>query len=154
MKSKDVLRVLRVTRPTLTKYVKLGWIKVTTLPNGDYDYHSDSVYKFVNDGTTRKTYIYADVQDKENLVQEIERIKEFCASNGYKIDKELNDYEPNNIFDKRKQLMILVDNVISNKVEKVIVEKKDSLSSDFDLLQYIFSQFNTEIIVMDSTVSN
>jgi len=26
MKSKDVLRLLKITRPTLTKYIKDGWI--------------------------------------------------------------------------------------------------------------------------------
>lgn len=36
MKSKEVLKVLRVTRPTLTKYVKTGLIKATLLPNGFY----------------------------------------------------------------------------------------------------------------------
>ena len=33
MLSKDVLRVLGITRPTLTKYVKEGIIHVRMLPN-------------------------------------------------------------------------------------------------------------------------
>ena len=33
MKAKEVLELLQITRPTLTKYVKEGLIKVTTLPN-------------------------------------------------------------------------------------------------------------------------
>ena len=45
MKSKEVLELLQITRPTLTKYVKEGLIKVNILPNGRYDYDKDSVYK-------------------------------------------------------------------------------------------------------------
>ncbi|NFF71498.1 IS607 family transposase, partial [Clostridium botulinum] len=38
MKSKEVLELLQITRPTLTKYVKEGIIRTITLPNGRYDY--------------------------------------------------------------------------------------------------------------------
>ena len=48
MKTKDVLRILGITRPTLTKYVKNGTIGVTELPNGRYDYNEQDVYKFLN----------------------------------------------------------------------------------------------------------
>ncbi len=46
MFAKDVLRVLQVSRPTLTKYVKTGIIRVHVMPNGHYDYNEEDVYKF------------------------------------------------------------------------------------------------------------
>ena len=55
MKTKDVLRILGITRPTLTKYVKNGTIGVTELPNGRYDYNEEDVYKFLNKDVKRKT---------------------------------------------------------------------------------------------------
>ncbi len=61
MRAKDVLNFLRITRPTLTKYVKNGIIKMTRLPNGQYDYDEDSVYAFFNKDVKRKTCIYARV---------------------------------------------------------------------------------------------
>ena len=45
MKSKEVLELLQIVRPTLTKYVKESMIKITTLSNGRYDYDKDFVYK-------------------------------------------------------------------------------------------------------------
>ena len=39
MKAKEVLRLLRISRQTLTKYVKDGLIEVETLPNGRYEYN-------------------------------------------------------------------------------------------------------------------
>ena len=44
MKTKEVLELLKITRPTLTKYVKEGVIKTGILPSGRYDYQSESVY--------------------------------------------------------------------------------------------------------------
>ena len=38
MKASEVLRLLRISRPTLTKYVKDGLIKTVTLPNKRYEY--------------------------------------------------------------------------------------------------------------------
>ena len=46
MFAKDVLRVLQVSRPKLTKYVKTGIIRVHVMPNGHYDYNEEDVYKF------------------------------------------------------------------------------------------------------------
>ena len=41
MFAKDVLRVLQVSRPTLTKYVKTGIIRVHVMLNGHYDYNEE-----------------------------------------------------------------------------------------------------------------
>ena len=61
MTAKEVLRILGITRQTLTKYVKTEVIRVNVLPNGRYDYNEEDVYKFLNKGVNRKTYIYARV---------------------------------------------------------------------------------------------
>ena len=47
MKANEVLNLLRITRPTLTKYVKEGIIKTEKLPNGRYEYDTESVYAFL-----------------------------------------------------------------------------------------------------------
>ena len=43
MKCVEVLKLLKITRPTLSSYVKLGKIKVTKLGNGYYDYNDESM---------------------------------------------------------------------------------------------------------------
>ncbi|MCI6189789.1 MAG: hypothetical protein MR691_07570 [Clostridium sp.] len=67
MKSKEVLALLRVTRPTLTKYVKNGTIKATLLPNGQYDYDDESVYAFINKDIERKTVLYCRVSTQKQM---------------------------------------------------------------------------------------
>lgn len=61
MLSKDVLRILGITRSTLTKYVKEGIIRVHVLPNKRYNYDERDVYKFLNKDLKRKTFVYARV---------------------------------------------------------------------------------------------
>jgi len=61
MKASQVLKLLRITRPILTKYVKLGLVKVENLPNGRYNYLDSSIYTFLNKDFKRKNVIYARV---------------------------------------------------------------------------------------------
>lgn len=43
MKAKEVLKILNITRPTLSKYVKTGKILVDAKINGQYIYNDESV---------------------------------------------------------------------------------------------------------------
>ena len=49
MKAKQVLDIMQISRPILTRYVKDGLIKTTTLLNGRYDYDENSVYAFLKE---------------------------------------------------------------------------------------------------------
>ena len=85
MKAKEVLQILRVSRPTLTKYVREGLIKVTLKGNGQYDYDADSVYQVLNKDVERKTYVYARVstsKQKHELDNQVQLLKTFCFQNG------------------------------------------------------------------------
>ena len=122
--------MLRISRPTLSKYVKDGVIKVKELPNGRYDYDADSVYAILNRGVPRKTCIYARVstlKQRADLSNQISRLEQFCDS---------------------------LDEVIDNKVERVVITYKDRLSRvGFDLFYHLFKKYNCEIVVMNDADS-
>lgn len=157
MKAKEVLELLQITRPTLTKYVKKGLIEVTTLPNGRYDYSKESVYKIFNKGVKRKTYIYARVsttKQKKDLENQIDMLKQFCFSNGYEVSKVYSDIASGISFEKRKDFFKMLDDIISGKVERVIISYKDRLSRvGYELFYYLFKKYNCEIIVMSEVGS-
>jgi predicted site-specific integrase-resolvase len=48
VRAKEVLQILGITRPTLSKYVKQGLIKVDAVINGQYRYNEESVYSLIN----------------------------------------------------------------------------------------------------------
>ena len=157
MKSKEVLELLQITRPTLTKYVKEGIIKTTTLPNGRYEYDTESVYAFLNKDVKRKTYIYARVstpKQKPDLNNQIELLKQFCFTNGYTISGIYLDIASGISFDKRKDFFKMLDEIIDNKVERVVITYKDRLSRvGFDLFFHLFKKYNCEIVVMSEVGS-
>ena len=157
MKAKEVLELLQITRPTLTKYVKEGLIEVTTLPNGRYDYSKESVYKIFNKGVKRKTYIYARVsttKQKKDLENQIDMLKQFCFSNGYEVSKVYSDIASGISFEKRKDFFKMLDDIISGKVERVVISYKDRLSRvGYELFYYLFKKYNCEIIVMSEVGS-
>lgn len=157
MKANEVLKLLRITRPTLTKYVKNGLIKVDKLPNGRYEYNSDDVYSFLNKDVKRKTYIYArvsTVKQKPDLNNQIELLKQFCFSNGYVISGIYADIASGISFEKRNDFFELLDDVVDNKVERVVITYKDRLSRvGFDLFYHLFEKYNCEIVVMSEVGS-
>lgn len=157
MTAKEVLRILGITRQTLTKYVKTEVIRVEVLPNGRYDYNEEDVYKFLNKDVNRKTYIYARVstsKQKKDLANQIELLKQFCFTNGYTISGVFSDVASGISFERRKSFFELLDDVISGKVERVVITYKDRLSRvGFDLFYYLFQKYNCEIVVMSEVGS-
>lgn len=157
MKSKEVLELLQITRPTLCKYVKEGIIKTTVMPNGRYDYDYDSVYKLFNKGVKRKTYIYARVstsKQKNDLENQIELLKQFCFANGYCINRVFSDVASGINFEKRKSFFTMLDDIISGHVERVVITYKDRLSRvGFELFLHLFNKYNCEIVVMSEVGS-
>lgn len=152
MKANEVLRLLRITRPTLTKYVKEGLVTVKKLPNGRYEYDSESVYSFLNKDVKRRTYIYARVsttKQKFDLNNQIELLKQFCFTNGYSISGIYSDIASGISFEKRNDFFKMLDDIIDNRVERVVITYKDRLSRvGFDLFYHLFKKYNCEIVVM------
>lgn len=157
MKAKEVLQILRVTRPTLTKYVKEGLIKVTVKGNGQYDYDSDSVYKLLNKDIERKTFIYARVstaKQKKELDNQVQLLKTFCFQNGYVLNGVYQDIVSGISFENRKEFFDLLDEVLAGRVKRVIITYKDRLSRvGFELFSYLFAKYGCELIAMSEVGS-
>ena len=152
MKAKEVLSILRITRPTLTKYVKNGTIKVQVLPNGRYDYDEKSVYDFLNKNVDRKTVLYCRVstqKQKLDLKNQEDLLKQFCFSNGIKINNVYKDIASGIDFEKRKDFFIMLDEIIAGKIDTVVITYKDRLSRiGFNLFTYLFQKYNCKIIIV------
>ena len=157
MKASEVLQLLKITRPTLTKYVKDGKIKVTVKGNGQYDYDVDSVYKMLNKDIERKTYLYArvsTVKQKKDLENQIQLLKNYCFQNGLQINGIYTDVASGISFEKRKDFFIMLDDIIAGKVKKVVITYKDRLSRvEFEFFSYLFKKYGCEIIVVSEVGS-
>ena len=158
MDAKDVLKLLRVSRSTLTNYVNNGTIRVTKKHNGFYNYNDSDVYKIAYGDVKRKTYIYARVSastQKKDLENQIEMLKQWCFNQGYSISAIYSDIASGISFERRKQFFEMLDDVIEGKVERVVISYKDRLSRvGFDLFYHLFKKYNCEIEVMSEVGSS
>ncbi len=157
MKAFEVLKLLKITRPTLTKYVKNGTIKVVVQGNGRYIYDDNSVYTFLNKNISRKTVIYARVstqKQKNDLVNQVDLLKNYCFSNGILINQIYKDIASGISFKNRKEFFEMLDYIIQGKIETVIISYKDRLSRvGFELFSHLFSKFGAKIIVISEVGS-
>ena len=152
MKANEALSILRVTRPTLARYVKEGKIKVTVLPTGRYDYDEESIYKFLNKNVQRKTVLYCRVsttKQKKDLINQEEILKQYCFSNGLTINAIYKDIASGIDFENRKDFFAMLDEIIAGKIDTVVITYKDRLSRiGFNLFTHLFEKYNCKIIVM------
>ena len=152
MKAKEVLRLLQITRPTLSKYIKEGSITSTMLPNHRHNYDEESVYKYLNKNVERDTVIYSRVstyKQKNSLKNQTEMLKQYCFSNGTKLNAIYSDIASGINFDKRKEFFNMLDNIIAGKIKKVIIAYRDRLSRiGFSFFKRLFSKYNCEIEVI------
>ena len=157
MKAKEVLKILKISRPTLTKYVKEQKILVKELPNGFYDYDEDSVLKVAKISTERNSVIYARVstpKQKKDLENQIQTITEYANKNGYKIDGVYSDISSGLDYD-RKSFSELLNLILERKVKNVFIKDKDRLTRvSFGLWKNLFKQFNCTLIVVNETQNN
>lgn len=157
MKANEVLKLLKVSQPTLGKYVKEGYIKCEILPTGRRVYDEESVYSFLNKNVPRQNYIYARVStysQKNSLDNQVDSLLSYCMVTGIKVTGVFKDIASGISFENRKEFFKLLDDVIDHKVAKVVVTYKDRLSRvGFGLFYHLFKKFGTEIIVMSEVGS-
>jgi hypothetical protein len=157
MKAKEVLKILKICRQTLTNYVKSGKIKVTRIGNGYYDYNESSVYAFLNVIPDRVNIIYARVstnKQKVDLSNQVSQLINYCNINNIKYNKVYQEIASGIDFD-RDEFANIINDVISKKIANIYITHKDRLSRlSFLTLENMFKQFGTNIIVINDIDNN
>ena len=157
MKAKEVLKLLKVTRPTLTKYVKSGKLKVKELPSGMYDYDDYSVFELAHICKERSCVIYARVstqKQKKDLSNQIETIRKYANENGYSVSEVYSDIASGLNYD-RGEFQKMLNEVIEYKIKTVIISNKDRLTRiSFDMWKQLFKQFSCDLIVINQDETN
>jgi predicted site-specific integrase-resolvase len=160
MKAKEVKEIIGITQVTLSKYVKIGLIRVTKINAYSYVYNDEDVYKMIGVKKQKHDRInvsYARVSNqprKNDLKEQSNRIYEFSILNGLSIDAQFEDIKSGMSFD-RKEFNDMLKLVIQGKVNCIVVENKDRLCRfGFDLLTEVFKYFGTKIVVINDKISN
>ena len=160
MKAKDVLKILNISRITLMKYLKLGYISAIKLPNGRYDYNDDTVYAFIGQKKEKKnkkiiSYSRVSTQNqKSQLKEQTQRIYNSCVSKGIKLDEQIEDIKSGMSSD-RKGFNYVCQEIIKGNVELLVIENKDRLLRfGYEIFEDFFKYFGTKILVLNDTLEN
>lgn len=156
MKAKEVLKILQVSRQTLTAYVKNGSLIVRKKTNGYYDYDEDSVLKKAGITPERKVVVYARVstqKQKADLQNQIDTITKYANNNGYSVSNVYSDIASGISYD-RGQFIELLNDVIARKIKTVFVENKDRLTRvSFNMWKDLFKQFGCDLVAINDVVN-
>ena len=152
MIGKDVLKLLKVTRPTRCRYVKEGKIRAIKINRTKLDYNEEDVFKLAGIKNRAKGVIYARVstnKQKSSLQNQIDTLLQYANSSGSQIDKIYKDVASGLNFD-REEFQSLLSDVIKYKVKTVFITNKDRFSRiSFNMWKKLFSYFNCEIVVLN-----
>jgi predicted site-specific integrase-resolvase len=153
MKSKEVLRLLNISRVTLMTYLKTGKITATKMANGYYDYDEKSVFSFLKKDV-RHNVIYARVsthKQKKYLNTQISLLKDHCDSNNISYSRIYKEISSGTDLD-RSQFSLLMNDVFNYKIKNIYITYKDRLTRlSFKTIEQIFSKFGTTIIAIHDT---
>ncbi|HEG0463011.1 TPA: IS607 family transposase, partial [Campylobacter jejuni] len=151
--AKEVLKLLKISRVTLYKYVKSGKIRVTQMPNSLYLYNREDVYRLANIKDEKLNVIYARVsthKQKQDLKNQIENTIAFLNAKGIKVDKVYEDIKSGMTLD-RKGFMELLDDVMQKRISVVYIAYKDRLARlSYDLVEKLFNDNGARIEIINS----
>ncbi len=156
MKSKEVLKILKISRVTLWKYVKSGKIRVKQEPNGYYIYNDSDVYSLAGIEEGRLNVVYARVstqKQKQDLQNQIENCISFINAKGISVDSIYSDIKSGMSLD-RKGFMELLNAVMAFKIKAVYISYKDRLARlSYELVEKLFSDYGTKIVIINQCES-
>jgi putative resolvase len=151
MRSKEVLQLLKVSRVTLSTYVRKGIIKVNLMANGFYDYDEQSIYDFLGINNDRVNIIYARVsthKQKSDLDRQLKFLQKYCSDNDISIDQAYSEISSGLDLDRPKFSQLL-ELVFENKIDTIYITHRDRLTRlSFLTLKSILLKFGTKIVVI------
>ena len=150
MKLSDYAKLKGVSYRTAWNWFNNGMIpNANKLPNGTIlvDHNQQLADK------KERVVIYCRVSNasrRKELEYQVKRAEDFCAANGYVIDKIYKEVA-SGMNDSRKQLWAAID----SSPTKIIVENKDRLTRfGYEYLYRLLAQAGTEVIVMNKDATD
>lgn len=155
MKAHQVMEILQISRTTLKRYREKGLLKATRLPTGQYNFDDESVWQLKNQNSPRMTVLYGRVstyRQKPDLGNQIQELMDYAHAKGYGQCGIFEDIASGISFKDRKEFFKMLDLIIAGKVKRVVITRKDRLSRvGFELFEYLFKHYSTEIEVVSET---
>ena len=145
---KEAGKMLGVTTHTIQVWDRQGKIRCVRLPTGRRRIQESEIKRLMNTAERRKEAVYARVSShdqKSDLDAQVNVLKTRAP------DAEVYADIRSGLNFKRKDLLRLLDDVLSKKVSRIYVTYEDRLARfGFDLLSWVCAKHGTEIVVVNS----
>lgn len=155
-KPKDFAELLGVSVKTLQRWDRDGILKANRTPTNRRYYTYEQYLQFKGiptDNDIRDTVIYARVStrnQKDDLQNQVEFLKQFCNAKGIIVDQCIKDYGSGLNYN-RKKWNELLNEVVEQKVKTIIVTHKDRfIRFGYDWFEKFCMKFNTTIVVVNN----
>ncbi|MDG6902254.1 MAG: IS607 family transposase [Nitrososphaerota archaeon] len=143
---KEAGKMLGITTHTIQVWDRQGRIRCLRLPTGRRRVPESEIRRLMNVAEQRKEAAYARVSShdqKSDLDGQVKALK------GRAPGAELYSDIRSGLNFKRKDLLRLLDDVLSEKVSRIYVTSEDRLARfGFDLLSWVCAKHGTEIVVV------
>ncbi len=156
MKPKEFAKLVGVTTTTLRNWDRSGkLVPKRTLSNQRYYDEDDynKVFGINSSKQDRKNYIYARVStrnQKDDLKNQVDFIREFTNSKGVIVEKVLTDIGSGLNY-KRTNWNKLLDLVMADKVDNIYISYKDRfVRFGFDWFESLCTKHHTKIIIINN----
>jgi len=150
LRPKEACQRLGISYPTLARWVKEGRIRAVRTAGGKYRIPESEVMRIAEGLPTSKevrAVIYARVSPSQrgDLEGQIQYLRQYCSSRGYKVVDVLSDVASGLSAD-REGLLRLLNYVINGQVDVVVVTYRDRLTRfGFEYLEYLFRQYGVRV---------
>lgn len=162
MWAKEALAVLGCSYNTLKGWARQGKIRTSEVSNGRKMYWDDDVYAMIGKKVVRENWsvVYCRVNGRDDkaralMAKQQGLIREWCAVNGYKIERLYDDWAPATDFSisRRPALWEMVQDVIKKKISVIIVETPDRLARvGWEMFQVLFRYYGVELVFMNTSI--
>lgn len=147
--------LIGVSVKTLQRWDQSGKLKAFWTPSGRryYTYEQYLTYEGITFDDERENVIYARVStknQKDDLQNQTEFLKQFCNAKGMIIDRCIQDFGSGLNYN-RKAWNRLLDDVMERKIKTIIISNKDRfIRFGFDWFERFCNKFGTKILVVNN----
>ena len=150
LRPKEACQRLGISYPTLARWVREGKIRAVRTAGGTYRIPESEVMRIAEGLPTSsevRAVIYARVSpsQKSDLEGQVQYLRQYCSSRGYKVVDVLSDVA-SGLWADREGLLRLLDYVTNRQVDVVVVTYKDRLTRfGLEYLEYFFRQYGVRV---------
>jgi excisionase family DNA binding protein len=154
LRPKEVCKRLGISYSTLSRWVREGRIRAIRTAGGVFRVPESEVRRIVEGLPISKevrVIIYARVSSsdqKSDLERQVQYLKQYCSSKGYRVVDVLSDVA-SGLKTDRRGLLKLFDYVMNRQIDVVVVTYRDRLTRfGFEYLEYFFKQYGVRVEVV------